>query len=47
MYKVLLAATACLLFAPINFAAPGVVRCGKLLDVCSGGTVVRNELAAK
>jgi imidazolonepropionase-like amidohydrolase len=39
MRKVLLAAMACALLASITFAAPGAVRCGKLLDVRSGRTL--------
>lgn len=36
MRKVLLAMIACLFFASLAAAAPGAVRCGKLLDVRSG-----------
>ncbi len=36
MRKVLLTVGACFVFAPFTLAAPGAVRCGKLLDVRSG-----------
>ncbi len=36
MRKVLLTVVACFVFAPFTLAAPGAVRCGKLLDVRSG-----------
>jgi imidazolonepropionase-like amidohydrolase len=39
MRKTLLAAMACLLLVSVTFAAPGAVRCGKLLDVRSGRTL--------
>ena len=39
MRKVLLGIVACLLFVSATFAAPGAVRCGKLLDVRSGRTL--------
>jgi len=39
MRKVLLAAMACALLTSITFAAPGAVRCGRLLDVRSGRTL--------
>jgi len=39
MRKVLLTVGACFVFAPFTLAAPGAVRCGKLLDVRSGRTL--------
>src|SRR5271156_998701 len=40
MRKVLLAVLALAVVSPLAYGAPGAVRCGKLLDVRSGRTLV-------